>query len=556
MTADLLLGIDLGTTALKAAAFDARTGDAIAAASLRLPVRSASDGTREQDLGDIMAALRKVTASLRKQAGRRWARVRGVGLSSQAGSAIIADRHTGRALTPMQLWSDARPIPLLSAIAAKKPAGYWQKLSYLDNPGSGLARMVWLRERRPRLFNDANIYVGAGEFAYFQLTGVWRQDAGNALQLGCYDARRHRLDATPLSLIDVGEDFVAPMRQGHEQHPLGAAGAELLKLPQGIPVAGPYFDHEAGFLAASGGGRSLQCSLGTAWVGNFAPPAKSSPPPGLNLVVPSPFGPGNLGICQPSTDGLGAMPATVVLSQACLARAGMAGPPSQTAGRRSSHGTHQMMPDRALVVRVMSAGAVTWDWALATFIGGRRPLIQAGRVFERQLLPPGGLIALPWLTHPNLIDPKFAGGGAFLGVGPHTTPADLLRAVAAGMCCEFAHTFDPVTRGGLAKSIVLTGGASAGRYFQQWLAGLFWPLRVRRVDDEFAGCRGTLHAFGTRATACRSTAIAAPGAKIRSQIKGYYEHYVRSCRALAMGTREAHAFGVAARRVLDAYTDR
>ncbi|MDD4891838.1 MAG: 2-oxoglutarate dehydrogenase E1 component [Phycisphaerae bacterium] len=45
------------------------------------------------------------------------------------------------------------------------------------------------------------------------------------------------------------------------------------------------------------------------------------------------------------TNPLGAMPATAVLSQACLAREGMAGPPSKTAGRRSSHGTQQTMGD-------------------------------------------------------------------------------------------------------------------------------------------------------------------------------------------------------------------
>ncbi|MDD4889012.1 MAG: hypothetical protein PHU85_03710 [Phycisphaerae bacterium] len=61
-------------------------------------------------------------------------------------------------------------------------------------------------------------------------------------------------------------------------------------------------------------------------------------------------------LCQPSTDGLGAMPATVVLSQACLARAGMAGPPSKTTGRRSSHGTPQMMADGALGPRTCGSG--------------------------------------------------------------------------------------------------------------------------------------------------------------------------------------------------------
>ncbi len=51
--AGLLIGVDLGTTALKAAAFDAVGGALLGAASRRLDTRVEADGTREQDLDTL-----------------------------------------------------------------------------------------------------------------------------------------------------------------------------------------------------------------------------------------------------------------------------------------------------------------------------------------------------------------------------------------------------------------------------------------------------------------------------------------------------------------------
>ncbi|NQT19753.1 MAG: hypothetical protein HQ592_08610, partial [Planctomycetes bacterium] len=129
MTGDVLLGIDLGTTVLKVAAFDAQTGKALGVTSVRLPLRTDADGTREQDPKAIDHALHRAAGGLRRKLGKAWSRVAGVGLASQGGSAIIADRATGEPHTPMQLWSDTRPLHLLSDIAKRKPAGYWRRLS-------------------------------------------------------------------------------------------------------------------------------------------------------------------------------------------------------------------------------------------------------------------------------------------------------------------------------------------------------------------------------------------------------------------------------------------
>lgn len=496
--AGVLVGIDLGTTLLKAAAVDARTGRLLASSSVRLAVRWGADGTREQDLPVVDAALRRAAGSLRRELGRRWRGVAGVGLAAQGGSAILVDRAGGRAHTPMQLWNDTRPLGLLAEIAARRPAGYWRRLSYQDAPGAGLARMCWLRRRHPGLFGGGNLYVGAGEYVYFRLTGVWRQDAGNALQIGCYDARRHRLAPGPLRLVGADASFVAPLRKGHETHPLSAQGEAVLALPAGLPVAGPYIDHEAAYLAAAGAARRpMLCSLGTAWVGSYVQRRPPPPPGGLNLVLPAPIGRGDL------------------------------------------------------VLRVMRAGTATWDWALAALVDARpgRALARAEAVFRERLLPPAGLVALPWLTRRNPFDPACAGGGGFVGIGPHTTRADLLRAAAAGLCFELAHTVEPAIASGAADGIVLCGGAGRGWYFRALLAALFAPRAVLWLqDDQTAGARGAVHALRTAAGAPRTRRVRRPADLLREKVREAYGRYCRVCEALAVGLT------VAAPAELDGYS--
>jgi len=484
MERSILIGIDLGTTALKAGAFDARSGRRLAAASVRLPVRSRADGTREQDVGAVERALRGAAASIREQLGAGWRRVAGAGLCAQGGSAIVADRDTGRARTPMQLWNDMRPLHRRPGIAARKPPAYWRRFSYLDDPGAGLCRIEWLRERQPGLFDGSAIYAGAGEYLYQKLTGAWRQDAGNALQIGCYDARRRRIIASPLRLVGAEPSLVAPMRDGHEVHALARAGARLLGLPEGVPVAGPYMDHEAGYLAAAGpGGRPLQCSLGTAWVGNFVA-RRGTPPPGFNLVLPSP------------------------------------------------------VDDGDLIVRVIAAGTATWDWAVGELLGrrGADGIRRAGAILRGSPLPPSGLVGLPWLTTVNPLVHGAVGAGGFLGVSPHTSPGDLLRAAAAGLCCEMAFAFGHVRDAGIVDRVVLAGGASNGPHFRRLLAAFFAPLPVFHVAAVDApGARGCLWAFSRAAAAAPVRRVPGPSQDLRRRCLAALDEYNRACEALARG---------------------
>ena len=81
MPSEILIGIDLGTTVLKAGAIDRRSGRVLAVAAQRLPVRSEADGTREQKLPDLDRGFDTVLAKLRAQLGQRWSHVAGIGLA-------------------------------------------------------------------------------------------------------------------------------------------------------------------------------------------------------------------------------------------------------------------------------------------------------------------------------------------------------------------------------------------------------------------------------------------------------------------------------------------
>lgn len=447
-TRPTLVGIDLGTTGLKAAAYCRETGQCLASAGERLAVRTPEDHAIEQDAGDLIGSLKLVLGSLREQTGDLWSTVEGIGFAAQGGSTVVVTGEDARPLTPVYLWNDFRCFKHFERIRAQRPREFWRSFSLRNDTGLALARLAWLRERCPALFTPGHLCVGVGELVFHALTGVWRQDGCHAQQAGCYDVRRNSLAPEPLALLGLDPSFFSPLRQGHETHPLTSRAAGLFGLPAGIPVAGPYNDHEAGYVAAAHlSERPLQCSLGTAWVGNFVVEGDLPPGSGYQLPVPSPKG-----------DGL-------------------------------------------LVVQALLTGNQTWDWGLHHLLHNdhKTALRALDAIFDERLLPPPGLICLPWMGRPNPLADGH-GAGAFFGISTATDANDLLRAIAAGMTMEFFRIFNDVIAQGLVDSLVLSGGAGRGREMQRLFGALAKPLPVVVMSDPAAmGTRGCLAAFDSPA---------------------------------------------------------
>jgi sugar (pentulose or hexulose) kinase len=471
---NIYLGIDLGTTALKACVVCGTTGSILAQDSTRLSVRTVPGGGHEQSSDGILRSARDVIQRLRNALGDDWSTIAGVGVAAQGGSTMIVNKASARPLTRMILWNDMRSSGYSDAVYAQYPPRFWRKLIQCDVAPAGMGRLLWLKERAPELFAECNLHVGAGDFLFHALTGEWRQEAGSAIQIGPYNAANESLDSAPLSLIGVPLSFFPPLRKGHETAPLAARGCRLLGLKADVPVAGPYIDQEAGYLSAHAAiTRPLQVSLGTAWVGNFILPDGHRSEAPLQLVLPSPIGKGRFVV----------------------------------------------MPTRT--------GNAAWDWALSELIGNGddEAFAAVARVFRSRLLPPDGLCVIPWLGQPNPMCDAF-GGGVIWGLSSQTKQVDLLRAVAAGMCFEFRRVFESLCDDRVVDALVLSGGAAKGNWFRCLFATLFAPLPVYwQKDSDVGAARGSLHVFGTAAARGQLERVNPPPSAMRDQVQRAFSQY-------------------------------
>lgn len=449
----------------------------MARSSQKLPVKLFPGGGREQNVRALDRALSAALKTVREQLGSRWKQVAGIGVAAQGGSSIIADRKSGKPLTPMVLWNDARAHAHAALIEKRTTPEFWLEFTLRENMPHGLPRLAWLRERFANLFHDFNIHVGAGEWIFHRLTGVWRQDSGNAIQIGSYNAATKCLDPAALDTIDLELSFFAGLREEHETAPLSGAAAKRLGLPQGMPIAGPYIDQEAGYLSAVGASRQpVHCSLGTAWVCNYGRPDSNAVDAPLQLVLRSP------------------------------------------------------VEDGQLVVLPLRTGNTAWDWALATLCSPEhaKALKKAEAIFRARLYPPEGLLALPHLTQRNPVVHDAFGAGAFFGINTGTTAADLLRAIASSMVFELAQALRQPLARGFADTIVIGGGASKGTYFCRLVAALFPAVPVlRQIEEDLAVARGTLYAFAPAIASARTTTVQPPGKTDCRAINDAADHYAK-----------------------------
>lgn len=492
MVGEILLGIDLGTTVLKICAFDAKSGKLRGQANKKLSVRSLPGGGREIQLGSLDRAFREVVSVVREQCGKKFWNAVGIGLAAQGGSAIIADRKSGKVLTPMYLWTDARAQTDTDDLAGRCSTQTWRRFLLSDLPPMGLGRLQWLQNRHAALFHDENIHIGAGEYLYHRLTGVWRQDAGNAIQVGSYNAARKRLESRLFDLIGVPLSFVAPLREGHETAPLSRRGMKWLGFEHSVPVVGPYIDQEAGYLSTVGvTDKPMQCSLGTAWVGNFVLPDQTDGASPTQIAIPSPHGNGRL------------------------------------------------------IIQPLLTGNDAWDWGLRTLFGENTPRLveRAAKVFERSLLPPRGLITIPWHTSSNPILPDRYGGGISVGMGTQSQPEDALRALAAGLAYEFVRVLENVTKSDAVSTVILGGGACQGSHFRRLLSALFAPVPVRwQTHPGFAVARGSVFAFDPGIACAGTRSVPPPKDALGDSIRTGYEDYLAVYRRFGASNLTAKAF--------------
>lgn len=264
-TADLLIGIDVGTTGTKSMLVDAN-GTVVAQAYRGYPITRPRALVVEQDAGDWWAAVVHTVRECVAVTDAR--RVRAISISAQGGTLVAIDRH-GDPLEPARSWLDRRAGSRVAQLEQR-----FGRQSFFERTGWRLfgayncVQLLDMRENNREVFDRASAFLGTADFLNARLTGVRTSDVNSAGITSLTNARAGDWDDDVLDFIGIDKSrlpLLVPSGTviGH----LTSEAAAALGLETAVEVVAGGHDQ---YCAALGAGvveaGDLLVSTGTAWV--------------------------------------------------------------------------------------------------------------------------------------------------------------------------------------------------------------------------------------------------------------------------------------------------
>ncbi|MEO1910963.1 MAG: FGGY-family carbohydrate kinase [Paracoccus sp. (in: a-proteobacteria)] len=445
---DILVGIDAGTSVIKAVAFDL-AGRQLGASSVPNTYLTGQGGSATQAMGrtwdDCATALRGLGGRIPDLARRTAA----LSVTAQGdGTWLVGqDGPVGDAW----LWLDARAAPTVDRLAA----GPMNRRRF-EATGTGLntcqqgAQMAHMDAHAPDLLDRAQVALHCKDWLYLNLTGIRATDPSEAsFTFGNFRTRAYDDDVIAALGLERRRHLLPPIIDGTQvTHPLTAEAAHRTGLLAGTPVSLGYVDMVMTALGAGvrGGAGDVACStVGSTGVHLRAVDA--------GQVVLNDQGTGYV-ICLP-------------------------------------------IPGVVTQVQTNMAATLNLDWVLSVAAGIMSDLGQS--VSHRDLVAhlegwlarsqPGQILYHPYISDAGERGPFVSADAraGFVGLSAGHRYPDLVRAVAEGLGMAMRDCY--AAMGPLPSELRLTGGASRSASLRAILsASLNAPVRVSQRDE--AGAAG------------------------------------------------------------------
>ena len=246
----LLLAFDLGTTAGKLCLYE--VGDRLAlraAASRPIPLRTAADGTAEQDPQEWWAALASAVPEVLAAGGAGPADVSALTFCAQMQCLVLVDR-AGKPVRPALSYLDQRPTRRMRALTRGGPRvagiGAALALPWLRVAGGVAASAkdpLWkylrVADEEPAAFARAHRWLDAKDYLTARCTGRFTMSPDSAFATFLADTRGGRCDWSPWLVERFGvraEHLPEIVGMAEPVGELAAGPAAELGLAAGTPV--------------------------------------------------------------------------------------------------------------------------------------------------------------------------------------------------------------------------------------------------------------------------------------------------------------------------------
>jgi xylulokinase len=251
MPAPVLIGIDIGTSAIKVIAFD-RGGGTIAEASGGYAVSRPAADRSEADPEVVWARVGELCrACLVRARATGRGEVAAVGVSGLLG--YLGLDAAGRPVTPAVLWNDRRGAVLCDELRSRLDArAVFEWAGRPLAPERTICLLLWWRRNQPRLFARMRWVVSVKDYVAWRLTGSLATDWLHAGYTLLFDVRARRWRVDLAERLELPASLLPPARSpGDGLGAVSAAAGEATGLAVGTPVAVGGID---GSLGAIGGG--------------------------------------------------------------------------------------------------------------------------------------------------------------------------------------------------------------------------------------------------------------------------------------------------------------
>jgi len=234
-----LLGLDLGSSSVKASMVSATTSTAIASAfypkhEMEIVARSA--GWAEQDpetwWSNVKLAIREVMV----KSEIKPEEILGIGISYQMHGLVIINKDHN-SLRPSIIWCDSRAVNI-GDMAFKKIGQKYCLQSLLNSPGNFTAsKLRWVKENEPGTYDKIFKIMLPGDFIALKMTGEINTTVSGLSEGIFWDFKQHKLADFLFSHYEIDQSLIPEIVPTFsEQGRLLQSVADELGLKAGIPV--------------------------------------------------------------------------------------------------------------------------------------------------------------------------------------------------------------------------------------------------------------------------------------------------------------------------------
>ncbi len=236
----LLLGLDIGSSSIKASILDADTGRSIVSKAFpeeEMLINSPKEGWAEQDPETWWKYIQQSSNYVLGKAKAKPGELKGIGIAYQMHGLVLVDKDH-QVLRPSIIWCDSRAVQIGNKAFQDLGEEYCLP-NLLNSPGNFTAsKLRWVLENEPELASKIHKIMLPGDFIAMKLTGeILTSETG--LSEGIFwDFKENGISEKVLDNYKIQKDWLPKVVPSYSlQGTVTGEASKLTGIEKGVPVA-------------------------------------------------------------------------------------------------------------------------------------------------------------------------------------------------------------------------------------------------------------------------------------------------------------------------------